>query len=113
MICVESYRHRMIGIASLMRSSRMAKQLMENKTPNTMRSFTLKLDNVTYECSGNQYSKKDQNWAIQAQMEGMRVCINIPIESKLTTCQVMAFVERLHEGMSEAKKEQKSTVEYV
>lgn len=78
-----------------------------------MKSFSLKLDNTIYECSCSQSSKEGQNWTIQAIVYGMRVSISIPIESKLTTIQVMAFIERFHEGMLKAKEEQKTSIDYT
>ncbi len=78
-----------------------------------MNGFELKLNNVTYECSGNHADRLNQNWTISAKMDGLNVHITIPLESKLTRLQVMAFVERFHEALSVAKKEQKPSVEYV
>lgn len=78
-----------------------------------MKSFELKLGNTLYKCSGNHFQKDQQNWHIQAEMEGARISIELPIESKLTTIQVMAFLERLHEGMMLAKESQHTKVEYA
>lgn len=78
-----------------------------------MYAFELKLGNTTYVCSSNHSSKKDQNWIIQAQVHGLKLLIEIPIDSKLTRLQVLAFIERLHEGMEEANKTQKVSVEYL
>jgi hypothetical protein len=78
-----------------------------------MNSFELKLDSTTYTCSGNHSTREHQNWNITAEMSGMRVSITIPIESKLTRLQAMAFIERLHVALKQAKNEQKPTVEYM
>lgn len=78
-----------------------------------MNEFELKLNNTTYKCSGNQADKHNQNWTISAELEGLRVHMTVPIESKLTRLQVMGFVERFHEAMIKAKEDQKPLIEYT
>lgn len=69
-------------------------------------AFKLTIDNTEYVCDSNHSSRDDQNHIIQAKFQGMRLTVDIPIEAKKKRLEVMAFVERLHEAMKAAAKEQ-------
>jgi len=71
-------------------------------------AFKLTLDNTEYVCDSTHSSKEDRNHVIRATYQGMRLTVDIPIEAKKKRLEVMAFVERLHEAMKTAAKEQNS-----
>ncbi len=75
-----------------------------------MNGFELSLNGITYKCNGNHCDKDHQNWLIGADIDGFRVHVDIPIESKLSRLQAMAFVERFHVALTEAKKDQRDSI---
>ncbi len=69
--------------------------------------FELKLGGVTYKCTSNHQSKDASNCLISAEMNGLRVHIDIPIEEKYTRTKAIIFIEAFHEAMTAAIKDQK------
>ena len=71
-------------------------------------AFKLTLDATEYVCESTQRNKEDSNHVVTATFQGMRVTVDIPIEAKKKRLEVIAFIERLHEGMKVAAIEQKA-----
>lgn len=77
-----------------------------------MNGFELKLGAITYKCEGNQSTFKEQNWCIDAQVNDLRITMTIPIESKVSRSKCILFVERFHEALMQAQKEQKEDLQF-
>ena len=71
-------------------------------------AFKLTLDATEYVCESTQRTGEGRNHVIQAKFQGMQVTVDIPIEAKKKRLEVIAFIERLHEGMKAAAIEQKA-----
>lgn len=78
-----------------------------------MKEFELKLGSITYKCSGNHSSFKDQNWNISARINDLSISMNIPIESKLSMSKVLLFVERFHNALMVAQEQQQKDLQFT
>lgn len=72
-----------------------------------MKTFQLTLQHVTYKCDTSQQSKDHQNWYVSAEINGLKVRIDIPIEEQASLPKVMLFIEAFHTAMSQAVADQK------
>lgn len=77
-----------------------------------MNGFELKLGVITYVCSDNHSNFKEQNWTISAKVNDVRVSMTIPIESKVSRSKCILFVERFHEALMVAQKEQEKDLQF-
>ena len=57
-----------------------------------MTRFELKLNNVLYVCDSTHCSKEHQNWHVKAEINGLKVQIDIPIEEQANRAKVILFV---------------------
>lgn len=69
--------------------------------------FELKLGGVTYKCTATQYNKDASDCNIQAEINGLKVHISIPIEEKISRTKAIIFIEAFHEALTKAVKDQK------
>lgn len=77
-----------------------------------MNGFELKLGLITYVCSGTHSNIKDQDWSIRAKINDLTMTMHIPIESKVSRAKCMLFVERFHEALMVAQKEQEKELQF-